>query len=95
LKITSQVNVQSILSQYNKNVKRTDATDALGALNDTVEISDRAREIQVAQKALAEIPEVRSDRVETIKSAIEGGQYKASAEDVVNKLLEGLNLQEK
>ncbi|MDN5352590.1 MAG: negative regulator of flagellin synthesis FlgM [Clostridiales bacterium] len=94
MKITNQLNVQSVLNRYNKNVKKTESSEQLGLASDTVEISDQARAIQVAKKALSEIPDVRSEKVESVKSALQSGQYKPSAEEVVNKLLSGLNLTE-
>ena len=94
MKITNQLNVQGMLNRYNKNVKKTEASDQLGHTSDTVEISKRAREIQIAQKAISEVPDVRSEKVADIKQGIQSGRYKPSAEDVVDKLLSGLNLSE-
>ncbi len=90
MKISSQMNVQSILKTYQKNTKVQKATGKKGLETDKVEISSKAREMQVAMKALSQLPDVRNDKVEEIRSQMRSGKYKASAEDVVNKLLEGV-----
>ncbi len=90
MKISSQMNVQSILKTYQKNTKVEKATGKKGLETDKVEISSKAREMQVAMKALSQLPDVRNDKVEEIRSQMRNGKYKASAEDVVNKLLEGV-----
>ncbi|MGX8796357.1 flagellar biosynthesis anti-sigma factor FlgM [Fusibacter sp. JL298sf-3] len=84
------MNVQSILKTYQKNTKVEKATGKKGLETDKVEISSKAREMQVAMKALSQLPDVRNDKVEEIRSQMRNGKYKASAEDVVNKLLEGV-----
>ncbi len=60
---------------------------------DKIEISSQAREIQVAMKALKEVPDVREEKVNEIRAQIKNGTYKPSSEDVAEKLLERIGKQ--
>ena len=57
------------------------------AASDSVEISDRSRELARAHQAVDEAPEVRSDRVASIKKRIEDGTYSVSPELLAKKML--------
>lgn len=92
MKITNQMNIQNVLKSYNKQVKKTESADKVAFANDKVEISSAAREIQVARKALEEVPDVRTDKLEEIKTLMSSGQYKPTAEDIVEKLFSGVAL---
>jgi flagellar biosynthesis anti-sigma factor FlgM len=56
--------------------------------SDTVEISDQARELARARQAVDAAPEVRSDKVASIKKRIEDGTYSVSPELLARKLLQ-------
>lgn len=56
---------------------------------DTVEISDRSRELARARQAVDAAPDVRSDKVAAIKKSIEDGTYSVSPQLLAQKLLDG------
>ena len=87
MKITNQMNVQSILKTYGKNVSKTNGVDKAPQATDKVEISSQARDIQVAMKALYELPDMRTEKVEAIKAQIASGEYKPNADELVDKLM--------
>lgn len=84
------MNIQNVLKSYNKQVKQTESTDKVGFANDKVEISSAARDIQIARRALEEVPDVRLEKLDDIKKLMASGNYKPSAEDIVDKLLSGV-----
>jgi negative regulator of flagellin synthesis FlgM len=90
MKISNQMNIQNVLKSYNKQVKKTESADKVAFANDKVEISSAARDIQVARKALEEVPDIRTDKLDEIKTLMASGNYKPSAEDIVEKLLAGV-----
>ena len=90
MKITNQMNIQNVLSSYGKTVKKTQAPEKVNLGSDKVEISNAAREIQVARKALSEVPEVRTEKLDEIKNLMASGNYKPSAEDIADKILAGI-----
>lgn len=55
--------------------------------SDTVEISDRSRELARARQAVDAAPDVRADRVAEIKKQIEAGTYSVSPEQLASKLM--------
>ena len=57
--------------------------------SDSVEISDRSRELARARQAVDETPEVRADKVADIKKRIEDGTYSVSPQVLARKLMEG------
>ena len=58
---------------------------------DRVELSDQARTLQVAQGALAQLPEVRTEKVQAIKQMVMAGTYHVPGEKVAERMLgEGL-----
>ena len=57
--------------------------------SDSLEISDRSRELARARQAVDAAPDVRADRVAEIKKRIEDGTYSVSPELLAHKLLEG------
>jgi len=56
---------------------------------DSVEISERARELARAQQAVEAAPDVRADKVAELKQQIEAGTYDVPAEALADKLLDG------
>jgi negative regulator of flagellin synthesis FlgM len=57
--------------------------------SDTVEISNRSRELARARQAVDATPEVRTEKVAAIKKRIEDGTYTVSPRLLARKLLEG------
>lgn len=56
--------------------------------SDAVTISSQGREMQALQRRLAELPEVRTERVAALREAIERGEYRVSAEAIAERILQ-------
>jgi negative regulator of flagellin synthesis FlgM len=52
-----------------------------------IDLSGKARDVLQLQKAVAETPEIREDRVSELKARIENGTYRVSAEDIASKMV--------
>lgn len=52
-----------------------------------VELSPQAAEVQAAQQALAETPEVRAERVATLKAQMAAGTYQADPEKIAARMI--------
>jgi negative regulator of flagellin synthesis FlgM len=58
---------------------------------DRIELSDRARALLVASDAIAKLPDIRVDKVESFKQLVKEGKYHVSGEKIAERLLgEGL-----
>lgn len=62
-----------------------DSSPARG--RDRVSLSPQARELLEAQKALAAIPDVRTDKVEEIKARIADGTYRIDSDQIAAKMI--------
>ncbi len=54
---------------------------------DAVALSDTAKDFQLVLKALTQVPDVRQEKINALKSRIENGEYNVSLEDIAAKLL--------
>ena len=59
------------------------------APSDRVELSPRARDIQRAREVAQGAPEVRADKVEAARRAVQSGDLNLKGEDRAEKLVEG------
>ncbi|PXV90227.1 FlgM family anti-sigma-28 factor [Lachnotalea glycerini] len=59
--------------------------------NDKLEISQQARDYQIAKNAVAQTDDVREDLVAKYKAEIQSGEYEVSADDFANKVIESYN----
>lgn len=57
--------------------------------SDRIELSVRSREIQHLDALIQSTPDVRENKVEKIRSAIESGTYNVKAEKIADKILSG------
>ncbi len=62
-----------------------------GEKKDKLNVSDKAREFQLALSAALSSPSVREEKVNNIQSQIENNSYNVSAEDVADKILSYFN----
>lgn len=54
---------------------------------DAYEISQSARDYQIAKKAIAEAPDVREDKVSEMKEALASGTYNVSSQEIAEKMI--------
>ncbi|MDJ0877677.1 MAG: flagellar biosynthesis anti-sigma factor FlgM [Halieaceae bacterium] len=66
---------------------RTAATAPAAGGADSVELTDKARQLQQLEEKLAEFPAVDSQRVDAIRKAIADGSYKIDAELIAERML--------
>ena len=71
----------------NGKIKTTQATRTSHA-TDKVEISSFGRDMQIAKQAVANSPDVRTDKVEQLKSQIKNGTYNVDADSFAEMLLQ-------
>jgi len=86
MRIQNNPSIQQIMKAYGKSSPKTSKVEGTKFEEDKIEISTQAREIQVAMKALKKLPEVREEKVSQLRSQIQNGTYRPTAEDVIEKL---------
>lgn len=63
-------------------------TPARQIQKDTVELSDTVKVMQAADAKIANTPDINSERVASLKAAIDSGSYKVDAERVAEKMID-------
>lgn len=58
---------------------------------DQLQISDKAKDYQVAKQSVANVPDIREDIAAPIKAAVQNGTYEVDSESFAAKLLEKYN----
>jgi len=78
--------------QYRDNVKTggnpDKKVDEKAAPHEKVNLSATAKDIQILKNAIANLPDVRQDKVDELKARIEKGLYSASGEKIADKIIE-------
>jgi len=69
-------------------VRDIDKAGAATAKTDRVALSQEARELQAAHKAVHSMPNVDVEKVARIKAQLEKGTYKVDAQHIAGKMLE-------
>lgn len=83
--------VDKILQVYNtQSIKKVESTKKSGR-KDEVKLSNKAMEYQLAVNSLKNVPEIRKDKVEKLKSEISAGTYKVDGEKIVEKMFGNIN----
>jgi negative regulator of flagellin synthesis FlgM len=54
---------------------------------DKVSLSSNAKDMQIAKDALAQVPDVRSEKVEEVRSAVQSGTYEVNAPKIADKMV--------
>lgn len=72
---------------YQTNVKTQTTKKEKMSKSDKVEISQFGRDLQVAKQAVENMPDIREEKVEVIKTAITSRTYEVSMEEVADKLV--------
>lgn len=88
MKINNLLQMNQVSKAYQKQVDKTEKTEPAAMARDKIEISTEARDFQIAMKAFKELPDVRQEKIEELRSQVQSGQYKPSAEAVVDKIME-------
>jgi negative regulator of flagellin synthesis FlgM len=86
LKITNCLNIQKILNSYRKTTEGI--SQGVKWQRDKVEISEKARDFQVAMNAYKNLPEIRKEKVEGITRQIQSGNYNPSGEEMIEHMFQ-------
>ncbi len=57
---------------------------------DSLKISDKALKIRELQQKMAELPEVREERINHLKDVISKGEYQVDSQAIAFKIMTGL-----
>lgn len=96
MKIFNNPNVNKAMQIYNnKATEKVNNTKDVKAPKDELQLSNKAREYQIAMKAFKELPEVREDLVNDLKNQINQGSYNVTGEEIADKIIESVLVDKK
>lgn len=58
---------------------------------DKLNISSAGKDLTIAKQAVNSAPDVRADKIEAVKSAIDNGTYDVSGQEFADKIMEKLS----
>jgi len=67
-----------------------DNTNKVDDSKDKISLSGRAKEINELKRMISDLPDIRQDRIDALKKAIETGNYNIDATKITEKMLEEL-----
>lgn len=88
MKITNNPNIHKIMGAYKKNAEGINKAARLTQEKDKVEISEKAKEFQLAFQAYKNLPEIRKDKVEEINKKLQSGAYQPTGEEIVDSIFD-------
>ena len=89
MRIEAYSQVQQVYS--NSKVNKAQPAKKTNDIRDTVSFSSIGKDIQIAKQAVNAVPDVREDKVASLKAAIKNGTYDVSGEAFADKLLAKYN----
>lgn len=93
MKITETGNsLTELISQYKINEKKVTAEPEKKTVDsavpeEKVSLSSAARDIQQAEKAIEELPDVREEKIRELQEQIETGKYDVGGEKIAGKMI--------
>lgn len=85
----NNINASKIANYYQQLKQKEEKSDKK-VQNDKMQISDKAKEMIKAKKELENQPEVRTEKVTSIKEKIAEGSYKVDSRKIAAKILKDL-----
>jgi flagellar biosynthesis anti-sigma factor FlgM len=80
-----------MIQQYQKNDGLRQGTEravvGVGAPEEKVDLSTKARDVQSIKNALAGIPDIREEKVQELRNRIDAGTYNVSGEKIAGKIV--------
>ncbi|MDR5659769.1 flagellar biosynthesis anti-sigma factor FlgM [Serpentinicella sp. ANB-PHB4] len=96
MKIFNNPQLSKVMNLYNKNKSAAvDKAEGVKSKKDQVEISDKAKEFQIAMKAFKALPDIRENKVNEIKQRIETGSYNVSGQEIAEKMVQSVQIDKK
>ncbi len=88
MKINYTPKVVGTTKTYGKKTGKATKVKRSLVAKDEMSISSSAKDVQLASKAIKNVPDVRVDKIKALKEQIDNGTYNVSAIDIADKMIE-------
>ncbi|ABW20054.1 flagellar biosynthesis anti-sigma factor FlgM [Alkaliphilus oremlandii] len=96
MKIFNHSNVNKAMQIYNnKSTEKLKKSKEVEGPKDEIQLSDKAREYQIAMKAFKSLPETRENLVNELRNQITQGSYSVSGEEIADKIVASVLIDKK
>lgn len=91
MRITDSVPQVTGIYTNDKRVSRVENINRAEGIKDNVKISEVGKDFAIAQKAMRDIPDVRQDKIDEVKTKMENGAIKnVKGNDIAEKIMGGI-----
>jgi negative regulator of flagellin synthesis FlgM len=91
MKIWGEIPKVSSVYGSKKGVDKTERKGNVTSTKDLLSISNQAKDFQTVMKALKDVPDIRQDKVNTIREKYEAGDYEVKEADITDKILKSIS----
>lgn len=70
-----------------RNLGRVDKTGAVSSKKDVVSISGQAKDFQTVLRALKDVPDIRTEKINELEQKYQAGSYDVDGRDVADKVI--------
>lgn len=96
MKISNNPNINKAMKIYNRTkTRKVENAKSIEGPKDELQLSNKAKEYQVAIKAFKNLPEIREDLVNELKDKIRQGTYNVTGEEIADKIIESAIIDKK
>jgi negative regulator of flagellin synthesis FlgM len=96
MKIFNNSNVNKAMQIYNnKATGKVNNAKGVEVPKDELQLSNKAKEYQIAMKAFKNLPEVREELVNDLKNQMKQGSYNVTGEEIADKIIESVIIDRK
>lgn len=81
----------AVNSVYHVTETTTSKAQKVSKTSDKLEISQTARDYQVAKQAVSDASDIRADKVDEVKAKMQAGIYSVSPDDFADRILSNIN----
>ncbi len=92
MKINKADNVFGVF--FNKKINKVDK-NTKEKRKDRLEVSDKAKDFQVAMDKIKDLPDIRKEKVERLKKEVQAGTYNVEGRRIAEKMMESIEFDKK
>lgn len=90
MRIPSDISKITGVYGTHKSVGRIEKTGSVSSKKDVVSISNEAKDFQIVNRALRDVPDIRQSKVNELRDILESGSYNVSGQDVAGKVIDSI-----
>ena len=87
--VVQDSNMQRVDNSAAQRQEAPQGQDPVSSKRDRVDLSATSQKVDALRDLVNAVPEVRTDRVEALKAAVQNGTYNVSGQQIADKIIDG------